>query len=99
MRLTDLDPRWVTPDMFIFKNPTGGRFWLSCKRVSMHPCNQIDLAKARYPDLDDLHIVSGREGHSWAFEGDDFGTLTVTPSIDASASGNWHGHITGGQIV
>lgn len=28
---------------------------------------------------------------------DDFETLTLTPSIDASASGHWHGFITNGE--
>jgi hypothetical protein len=27
-----------------------------------------------------------------------FETLTVRPSIDGSAGGNWHGHITNGEI-
>lgn len=28
-----------------------------------------------------------------------FDTMTVTPSIDGSAGGNWHGFITNGNIV
>ena len=28
-----------------------------------------------------------------------FDTLSVTPSLDGSAAGNWHGHITNGEIV
>jgi hypothetical protein len=28
-----------------------------------------------------------------------FETMTVSPSIDGSAGGNWHGYITNGQIV
>lgn len=28
-----------------------------------------------------------------------FDTLTVTPSLDGSAGGNWHGFITNGEIV
>lgn len=28
-----------------------------------------------------------------------FETMTVTPSLDGSKGGLWHGHITGGQIV
>ena len=33
--------------------------------------------------------------HNAAFPTD----MTVTPSIDASKSGHWHGHITNGEIV
>lgn len=29
----------------------------------------------------------------------DFATLTCMPSLDGSAGGNWHGHITNGDIV
>jgi hypothetical protein len=32
-------------------------------------------------------------------EAADFATLTVTPSLDGSAAGNWHGFITNGEIV
>ncbi len=35
---------------------------------------------------------------AWMFQGNDFSTLTVHPSIDASASGNWHGFIVNGEI-
>jgi hypothetical protein len=35
--------------------------------------------------------------------GDDFERMTVTPSVDASQAGHWHGfinygHIVGGQV-
>jgi hypothetical protein len=28
----------------------------------------------------------------------DFATMTVTPSLDGSPGGLWHGHITAGEI-
>lgn len=99
MKLLDLDPRWVTNDIFIFKNPTGGKYYLSCKRVNLHSCDQIDLVRAKYPDLDELNIVPCKQESCWEFAGNDFATMTVTPSLDASASGNWHGFITNGEIV
>jgi hypothetical protein len=40
-----------------------------------------------------------RVDYAWQFAGNDFGSLTVTPSIHAGASGHWHGHITKGEIV
>jgi hypothetical protein len=43
-------------------------------------------------------VVPCRRGYAWGKTGDDFETLTITPSIDASASGHWHGHITSGEI-
>lgn len=96
MKLTDLSPEWLTPDLFIFKNPTGGEHWLSCPRVRMEHGEQHDLFEEKYPDR---VIVGANPDHLWKYEGSDFATMTVTPSIDASKSGNWHGFITNGEIT
>jgi hypothetical protein len=46
-----------------------------------------------------LHEVAPcNETTCWIFSGSDFETLSVTPSIDASKSGCWHGFITNGVI-
>lgn len=42
---------------------------------------------------------AGPERHVWKREGDAFETLTLTPSIDASAHGHWHGFITNGEVT
>ena len=105
MKLTDLEPCWLTPDVFIFRNPTGGSDWLTCKRVAMSTRDQQRLI---YGDHMDPTTKTKYVGESvvlttpecaWEFKGNDFNTLTVTPSIDASASGNWHGFIKNGQIT
>ena len=44
-------------------------------------------------------VVSCRPTCAWTRSGDDFETLSVQPSIDASASGHWHGFITNGNIA
>lgn len=36
---------------------------------------------------------------AWTIDSQDFETLTVTPSVDASAAGHWHGFLTAGQVV
>lgn len=95
MKLTDLEPEWLSPDMFIFRNPTGGSDWLSCKRVPLGFKEQYDLI---YPKHKGKIVVQTREEFAWTIEGDDFATLTVSPSIDASQSGNWHGFIRNGEI-
>ena len=43
VRLINLDPRWLTPDVFIFRNPTGGKHWLTCPRVRMTSEEQRQL--------------------------------------------------------
>ena len=35
----------------------------------------------------------------WKRTGENFETLTLTPSVDASAEGHWHGFITNGNIT
>lgn len=44
-------------------------------------------------------VVGCNPERAWTRSGHDFATMSVTPSIDGSASGHWHGHITSGQIV
>jgi hypothetical protein len=99
MKLTDLSPRWLTNDLFIFKSPTGHGNWLSCKRVAMSCKDQMETMYKVAPDLIGQCIVPTVADMAWRFEGNDFETMTVTPSIDASRSGNWHGFVTNGGIV
>lgn len=101
VKLTDLDPVWLSPDVFMFRNPTGGHDWLTCKRVAMSRRDQAVLVYKNNPhknEDNDQDIVLSKPEFAWSFTGNDFATLTVTPSIDASASGNWHGFITNGEI-
>ena len=101
MKLIDLEPTWLSPDVFMFKNPTGGPDWLTCKRVPMSHREQAILVYKNNPhknEDNDQDIVLSKPEFAWTFVGNDFATLTVTPSIDASASGNWHGFITNGVI-
>lgn len=51
--------------------------------------NPMD-GKPHTDDRDDQHL--------WMRVGDSFDNLTLTPSIDASGSGHWHGFVTGGEL-
>jgi hypothetical protein len=99
MKLTDLDPQWITPDLFMFRSPTGHGNWLTCKRIVMTGREQMDVLWPKDGCRKGWPIVPTVPEMAWKFEGNDFETMTVTPSIDASASGNWHGFITAGAIV
>jgi len=98
MKLTDLDPVWLSPDVFIFKSPSGKGDLLTCKRVLMSRSEQQKLIYEEHPEYKGIPVVMTNPDFAWGFEGNDFNTLTVTPSIDASASGNWHGFVTNGEI-
>jgi hypothetical protein len=36
--------------------------------------------------------------NTWTMGGQTFEDLTLTPSIDVSAAGHWHGFITNGDV-
>lgn len=58
-------------------------------REQGHP----DPIEGSYHDVVDCNPTM-----AWSRTGDDFESMSVTPSLDASASGHWHGFITGGAI-
>ena len=101
MKLTDLEPRWINPErsVFIFRCPARPNdAWLSCKRVAMRIRDQMDMFREAVKDDAVKVVVPMEPDYCWAISGDDFSTMTVSPSIDASKAGHWHGHITNGEI-
>jgi hypothetical protein len=113
MRLCELDPRWLVKDGvrvgFIFRCPTKPRCWQSCFVASPARSEQWALFAEIFGRESDGTVI-GRpdvqgctQGTHWEIAGGidtaTFETLTVTPSLDGSAGGNWHGYITNGEIV
>lgn len=105
MRLVDLEPRWaIDADIVIggvtrhYDNRHGMAisFWCPCgcrgtdreTRLGVWFKNPID----GLPPTDDADKLWGRVG-------DTFETLTLSPSIDASHLGHWHGFIAGGMVT
>lgn len=114
MKLTELEPRWLIKEGqrvgFIFRSPTRQQCWQSCFVASPPRREQRALfAETLEPgDHDDSEYgrpdVQGcSEGTHWTIVGGidqaDFASISVTPSLDGSAGGNWHGFITNGEIV
>lgn len=115
MRLTDLDPRWIMLDSrrvgFTFitpkqrersdgtVNPRAER--QSCFAEPTKMSVQLDLFDQMHGE--DAIVQPCRQDFAWAIVGGienaDFPTMSVTPSLDGSAGGLWHGHITNGEIV
>lgn len=109
MRLVDLDPRWASDaDIVVggvsrhFDGRHGMAVSFECphcvqrerttgdkrvQRLAVWFANPID----GLPPTDDAT-------HLWQRTGDTFDTLTLSPSIDASSDGHWHGHIEDGAI-
>lgn len=99
MKLTDLEPRWIHANVFIFKCPHCLKDLLSCKNVVMSSKEQYDLFEKAIGENWNMIVVPCKESMAWEFTGSDFATMTVKPSLDASASGHWHGCITNGEIT
>jgi hypothetical protein len=108
MRLADLEPRWTVrrldvgrTDYSLWPEPlfaTGVTF------LCPH-CGKERLGVQFEPALDPAGILPtfidppwDRDRPIWKRTGDTFETLTLTPSVDASKSGHWHGFITNGEI-
>ena len=108
MKLIDLHPRWAADyDILIGghvvhdEDRKGMAVSFECPhcvaagvanptRLGVFFANPIDGK----PHTDDVDLQ-----HLWTRSGTTFDDLTLTPSIDASASGHWHGFITGGLIA
>lgn len=114
MRLVDLNPRWFAQDgrsgqgivfdcphcpgskttlAVAFKNPFDGGL-----PIPLHTEELYRLIDPAYWLGDARHMEVVPPGVHWTRDGDTFGTLSITPSVDASASGHWHGYITNGEV-
>lgn len=82
---------------FTFLCPHCQKTRLSVTTRPLKISDQFSALAALHPDSHG-DIVPAKQLFAWAVEGDDFSTLSVKPSVDASASGHWHGFITDGEI-
>jgi hypothetical protein len=110
MNLSELEPRWIHPNVFVFLCPHCKQELLSCKNVPMTTRTLFELFANTLGDDWNKRVMVMKADFAWTFSGPgpikdgyqvgvDFARLTVTPSIDASASGHWHGFITKGEII
>lgn len=98
MKLADLKPRW-----FVLEDG-GPRVGLTfdCPHCLVERLG-VPFHHSAHAAMEDQYILA-RHGaqdaqHIWTLTGeDDFATLTLSPSVDASAAGHWHGFITAGEI-
>ena len=111
MKLTDLDPRWLEKDGkrvgLMFRCPLDPSNEKRLQAVFFRPTpptpDQWDITDAVL-GRESNHLVQhcNPEAH-WdcapPAEEATFDNISITPSVDGSAGGNWHGHITNGQIV
>ncbi len=113
MKLTELEPRWfdvpgvgTNKDGMTFlcpcekcqENPKQRR------RLGIQFANPVggEPLPLMTQKQKNVHLFEKRTfdiamNYLWQRTGDDFESMTLTPSIDASNSGHWHGHITAGE--
>lgn len=100
MRLVDCDPKWID---FGERRGVGIRFLLPAgpwrsTGVRLLFANPLDGG----PPLTATEAAStgircDNGGNRWERYGDDFTTLTISPSINFG-SGGWHGNVSNGQV-
>ncbi len=105
MKLTDLNPRWVGaggPGVSDADgNPVPKRHGVG---ISFDcPCG-AEVPKCPRVYIDFSNPLDGGSSHGvapnrWQRGGDDFATLTITPSIQRVGGCEWHGFITHGELV
>ncbi len=90
MKLTDLDPRWYTGLVNSQGYPATEiiGFTFDCPHCRYERLNVL----IRSDNIKDTRFV-------WNMTGNNFSNLTITPSIDASKCGHWHGCITNGELL
>lgn len=96
MRLLDLNPRWYA---FEDQGPKVG-LTFDCPHCRTQRLG-IVFHERGHEAIQDQYIRahSPSTANIWTLQGaPDFNTLTLTPSVDASKYGHWHGYITDGDM-
>lgn len=98
MRLLDLEPRWYVaregghPVGITFRCP-------HCPGSGQRPAIALHLDGTNLdPDPENPQQLAADETVWTVAAGGSFADVTLTPSIDASKAGHWHGYITEGDI-
>jgi hypothetical protein len=107
LKLADLNPRRYRQSQAVDQSEIAPGITFDC------PCcagtdRAIRLAVQVNPPFDPLHQIDEwqidpaalyvKDRTIWSRSGDTWETMTLTPSIDASQHGHWHGFITNGEI-
>ncbi|MDB5965862.1 MAG: hypothetical protein JWQ72_2362 [Polaromonas sp.] len=98
MKLTELNPRWLALE------DGGPRVGLSFHCPHCPGTGQrlaVLFHHSGREAIEDGYILAHHPGPEpiWTESGDGFETMTLSPSVDASGSGHWHGFITNGEVT
>ena len=108
MKLSNYDPRWLIKDGrrvgFVFISPANSTYWQSCFFEHTKFGDQVRLFTSVLPlEESNGNIQPCKSDFAWTCHQDiesvSFDEITVTPSLDGSAGGLWHGFIANGEIA
>lgn len=108
MRLVDLDLRWMVlrdggdvvgitfrcPHCPVGERGDGTTF-LGVMFAQLIDRDQLDVDEKAWPTF----MAAHPDRKFWQRTGEAFDALTLTPSVDASQHGHWHGFVTNGAIA
>ena len=101
MRLTDLEPRWLS--IVYWSLPLMGGVSFLCPhcralRIGVWFTVPIEPGQSmRAFGTDWAQVLAGYRLQAWTRDGTTFDDLTLVPSI--RQDGHWHGNITHGEVV
>jgi hypothetical protein len=106
VKLTDLDPRWFTLHGWASESPFRIGMTFLCphcrtERLGVlfeRPVDPDGIAEKFEINYDAVPFGRTLNMHVWNRTGDTFDVMTLTPSIDGSGVGHWHGFITNGEV-
>jgi hypothetical protein len=99
MKLTGLNPRWVSPH----KLADGVTVYIGMTFLCPH-CRAQRIAVMFKPVIDPAGCFSPERStwcdpeNAWFRKGGTFETISISPSIDLSKFGHWHGVIENGEV-
>lgn len=102
-KLTELSPQWIDEAgvkmgiLFTCPHCMTQRLFVPFTKMKVSEQYAL-LAFNGIPEDQLHHIAVGNPNQAWQQNGKGFSELSLTPSVDASPSGCWHGFITDGEI-
>ncbi len=99
MKLPELEPRWYALES---EGPRVG-LTFDCPHCRTQRLGVLFHERGREAIEDEYiktHHGNAADSYIWTLDGqEDFATLTLSPSVDASKYGHWHGWIKNGEVT
>lgn len=105
MKLTELEPKWISLHGWASESIFRVGLTFRCPHCMIGKRGETGYLGVYFANPIDPDNLLGTgmsfgklAANLWQRTGDSFDNLTLTPSIDVSQHGHWHGYITNGEI-